>query len=249
MIKNRIKITLLAIFTSIFIASCSSGTTPIRGKNTKASEYNAKLGAEYLRQNRLTLSNEKLTKALAQSPYSENANHYYALLQEKLGHSAKASKHFKRAIKSSKRNPDLHNNYGSFLCKTGHYKQAISEFALAVKDPLYKTPEFAYTNAGVCLNKSGDLEKSEDYFREALRINPKFSTALFQMANLNWKQGNAAKAQAFLFRYNDVAKQTPESLLLCKKINDKLGEVAQAEKCASQLLSDFPSSTAAREIN
>ena len=237
----------LAIITSL--ASCASGTTSTRSKNLKAAEYNASLGAEYLRKNRLTLANEKLSKALEQNPNSENANHYYALLQEKLNNNATALKHFKRAIRASKRNPNLHNNYGSFLCNMGQYRQAISEFAQAVKDPLYKTPEFAYTNAGVCIEKSNSKESSEAYFRKALEINPKFASALFQMAKLNWKQGNISKAQAFLFRYNDVARQTPESLLLCKKINEKLGELAQAEKCVSQLLSHFPSSKEANNIN
>ena len=248
---NKIIITVLSLVISSTLVSCTSGggTSNVRGKNAQAAEYNAKLGAEYLRKNRLKLADEKLSKAISQSPYSENANHYYALLQEKLGNNATALKYFKRAIKISKRNPDLHNNYGSFLCNMGQYKHAIKEFGLAVKDPLYKTPEFAYTNAGVCLRKSNSKEDSERYFRKALEINPKFGSALYQMAKLNWEQENAAKAQAFLFRYNDVARPTPESLLLCKHINDKLGEQTQADKCVSQLLSNFPSSEEARKIN
>ena len=248
--RNTIIITLLTLITNIFISGCTSGssTTPVHGKNSTAAEYNAKLGAEYISKNRLTLANEKLTKALSQNPRSENANHYYALLQEKLGSNNVALKHFKRAIKVSKNNPDLHNNYGSFLCKIGHYKQAIPEFALAIQDPLYKTPEFAYTNAGVCLEKSNSKENIEVYFRKALEINPKFPSALYQMSKLNWKQGNVAKAQAFLFRFNDASKQTPESLFLCKKINDKLNNSTEAEKCFSQLLTYFPSSKEAKEV-
>lgn len=247
--RNTIISLLLSLTLSTSLISCASGTTPIRSKNSKAAEYNASLGAEYLRKDRLRLANEKLSKALQQNPNSENANHYYALLQEKLNNNATALKHFKRAIRVSKRNPDLHNNYGSFLCNMGQYRQAISEFALAVKDPLYKTPEFAYTNAGVCIEKSNSKENPEAYFRRALEIKPQFASALFQMAKLNWKQANASKAQAFLFRYNEVAQPTPESLLLCKKINERLGESALAENCVSQLLSHFPSSKEANEVN
>lgn len=248
--RHTIIITLLTLITNIFISGCTSGssTTPAREKNSTAAEYNAKLGAEYIHKNRLTLANEKLTKALSQNPRSENANHYYALLQEKLGSNAIALKHFKRALKISKKSPDLHNNYGSFLCKMGQYEQAIPEFALAIQNPLYKTPEFAYTNAGVCLEKSDSKENIGTYFRKALEINPTFPSALYQMAKLNWKQGNVAKAQAFLFRFNDVSKQTPESLFLCKEINEKLDNNVQAEKCFSQLLTHFPSSKEAKEI-
>ena len=231
------------------LTSCTSGgTTNVRSKSSQAAEYNAKLGAEYLRKNRLTLAAEKLQKALSQNPYSESANHYYALLQQKLGNNPLALKHFKRAIKVSQRNPDLHNNYGSFLCSIKRYKQAIREFAIAVKDPLYKTPEFAYTNAGVCIAESDTGENPEPYFRKALEINPKFSSALYQMAKFSWQNGNPAKAQAFLFRYNEVATQTPESLLLCKQVNEKLGETQQAEKCVSQLLTHFPASEEANSL-
>lgn len=240
---------IIILLLSSMLLSCTSGTTAVHSKNAKAAEYNASLGAEYIRKNRLVLANEKLSKALAQSPNSENANHYYALLQEKLNNNATALKHFKKAIKVSKRNPDLHNNYGSFLCNMGQYRQAISEFAQAVKDPLYKTPEFAYTNAGVCIEKSNSKESPEAYYRKALEINPKFASALFQMAKLKWKQQETSKAQAFLFRYNETAQQTPESLLLCKQINEKLGDQIQAEHCVSQLLTHFPSSKEASNIN
>ena len=235
------------LITSLVLSSCSSEPSKYI-ENDQAAEYNAKLGAEYLKQNRLKLAYEKLSKALQQNPNSLRVNHYYALLQEKLGRSSSAQKHFKKALKISPNNPELHNNYGSFLCKIGHYDQALSQFSQAIKDPLYKTPEFAYTNAGVCLKKSGKTQNYEDYFRKALQQKPQFNLALYQMALLKLKQGNTAKAQAFLYRYHDVAKQTPESLLLCKQIHDKLGERVEADKCISQLLNNFPNSEAANTL-
>jgi type IV pilus assembly protein PilF len=230
------------IISCLFLSSCVSEPTQYKVKNKKAAEYNAKLGAEYLKQHRLKLAHEKLSKALQQNPNSTRVNHYYALLQEKLGQRRLAQQHFQKALTISQNNPELHNNYGSFLCKIGNYDKALLQFAQAIKDPLYKTPEFAYTNAGVCLKKSGKTQNYEDYFRKALQLNPQFDLALYQMALLKWKQGNSAKAQAFLYRYNDIAKQTPKSLLLCKQIHDKLGEMVEADKCISQLLSTFPNS-------
>ena len=152
------------LIASLVLSSCSSEPYKI-SKNNQAAEYNAKLGAEYLKQNRLTLAHEKLTKALQQNPHSFRVNHYYALLQEKLGANTVAQQHFQKALTMRPNNPELHNNYGSFLCKRGHYNKALLQFAQAIKDPLYKTPEFAYTNAGVCLKKSGKTQNYEDYFR------------------------------------------------------------------------------------
>jgi type IV pilus assembly protein PilF len=246
--RQAIAIIITIIFSQSLI-SCSSINSHSYPKNHQAAEYNARLGAEYLKQNQLKLAHEKLSKALQQNPKSEHVNHYYALLQERLGDPVLAKKHFQLALNISQKNPELHNNYGSFLCIMGDYSQALSQFLLAIKDPLYKTPEFAYTNAGVCLKKSGNIKRSETYFRKALQIKPQFSLALYQMALLNWNKGNMPKAQAFLYRYNDIAKQTPKSLLLCKKIHDEIGEIAVAEQCVSQLLSYFPTSKEASQLS
>ena len=243
----------IAIFTLITLSLTLSGCRAVIenpvNKNDYAAEYNAKLGLAYLKQNRLELAHEKLLKALQQNTNSVAANHYYAVLQEKLGQTHSAKKHYQKALRYSKNHPELYNNYGSFLCRQAQYADALAQFTRAIKYPLYKTPEFAYTNAGVCLNKSGQPKNSEAYFRKALQLNPQFDSALYQMAVLNWKHGNIAKAQAFLYRYNDVAKQTPKSLLLCKQIHDKLGERVEADKCLSQLLSNFPTSETVRNLS
>lgn len=236
------------LIASLLLSGCSSEPSKL-GNNSHAAEYNATLGAEYLKQNRLKLAHEKLTKALQQNPNSFRVNHYYAVLQEKLGKDSLAQQHFQKALTIRPNNSELHNNYGSFLCKIGNYNKALSQFAQAIKDPLYKTPEFAYTNAGVCLKKSGKTQHYEAYFRKALQLKPQFDLALYQMALLKLKQGNTAKAQAFLYRYHDIAKQTPKSLLLCKQIHDKLGEMVEADKCISQLLSNFPHSKEANELS
>jgi len=240
---------IVVISISLFLSNCSSEPITYSSKNQKAAEYNAQLGAEYLKQNRLKLAHEKLSKALQQNSKSVQVNHYYALLQERLGDMPLAKQHFQKALTMTQNNPELQNNYGSFLCKMGDYDKALSRFAQAIKDPLYKTPEFAYTNAGVCLKKSGKTQNYEEYFRKALQLKPQFDLALYQMALLKWKQGNTAKAQAFLYRYNDIAKQTPKSLLLCKQIHDKLGEMVEANKCISQLLNTFPNSEAASKLS
>lgn len=216
----------------------------------KASGYHAQLGAGYLQSGRLELSKEHLERALKQNPRSVDAHHYYGLLRARLGNTPKADFHLQRAVKLDKKNTSaLLNNYGSHLCKTGRIEAAVRAFNLAVKDPLYRTPEFAYTNAGICLKKQGDLTQAKDYFDKALSKNSKFPLALFQLAQLNHAQGENAKAQAFLYRYNEQASETPETLLLCHKINTALNEMHQARVCAVKLQSRFPTSKEATQIN
>jgi type IV pilus assembly protein PilF len=220
------------------LSGCSSQHKKADKKS--AASYNAQLGARYLQAGRITLAREKLKKALKQDNNSSEVHHYYALLQQKIGKQDSARQHFEKAVKINANNPNLLNNYGSHLCQRGHYQKAIQQFDLAAKDPFYKTPEFAYTNAGICLRKTQDDTGAEQYFRKALDKNINFGSALFQMAKLNYHRKNFAKAQAFLLRYDDNNPPAVESLALCIKINTQLDDRDKANHCIDKKLRLFP---------
>ena len=246
--KNSYTLPIIGFFilTVLLLSACTGAI-----EATKASDANAELGIHYLQQGRLKLANEKLLKSLAQNPNSANSNHYFAILQERLEQNQKADQYFQKAISLSPQNPEIRNNYGSFLCKTNRPKAAVSQFLAAVKDPLYSTPEFAYTNAGICLrkaNRSNDAE-AENYFRLALKKRSSFPSALLQMAKLYQDRRNFSKAQAFMLRYESVGKSSPEALKLCATINVKMGDNAKAQNCRSTLLRLFPSSPEAEQIS
>ncbi|HIQ15870.1 MAG TPA: type IV pilus biogenesis/stability protein PilW [Leucothrix sp.] len=226
------------------------GCNGIGTKDPKAADYNSELGIRYLQQGRLKLANDKLLKSLEQNPNSAQSNHYYALLQERLEQPIKATKYFEKAIRIAPKNPELRNNYGSFLCKNSRPQAAVKQFLTAVKDPLYSTPEFAYANAAICLRKVNSANpQAEKYFRLALKKSPSFPSALLGMASIYKDQGNYSKAQAFMLRYESVGKSTPEALKLCTIINTKTKNHAKASSCQSALLRLFPSSPEAEQIS
>ena len=239
-INNRIKTTLSILLLGLsfsLLSSCSSHSKKV--DELGAASYNAQLGARYLQLGRLKLANDKLKKALKQNANSSEAHHYYALLKQKIGDNKAASQHFEKAVNINQKNPRLLNNYGSHLCQTGHYRKAVKQFDLASKSPFYKTPEFAYTNAGICLRKVQDDKTAELYFRKALNKNTNFGSALFQMAKLNYDQSSFAKAQAFLLRYDEKNLPAVESLELCTKINKQLGDTDKANHCIEKKLRLF----------
>jgi len=243
--KSRMLSSLVLIgFVSISMVACTGGV-----EKAKASNYNADLGIRYLQKGRLKLANEKLQKALEQNPNSAQSNHYFALLQQRLGNKSKASHYFSKAVSISPKDPEIRNNYGSFLCDTGHPQAAIKQFMVAVNDPLYSTPEFAYTNAGICLRKANNHALAETYFRKALKKKASFPSALMQMAKLYQDRRNYPKAQAFMLRYEQVGKSSPEALLLCNTINLKMQYHAKASSCKSTLLRLFPGSDEAAKVN
>lgn len=247
-----------AVISSLLVwslSACSTSTSTASGTLTttdkyKVASYNAQLGAGYLQNGRLDLSKEYLEKALKYDSRSIEANHYYALLQERLGDNNAANQYFTRAVRLSKTpSSELMNNYGSHLCRIGQYDKAVSAFQSALRDPLYRTPEFAYANIGVCLTKQGRVEEAEGAFHQALDANNNFALALYQLADLNYQKQDYAKAQAFWLRYRDNAPATAESLMLCRRISLALQDGAQAEQCTTTLLTRFPTSAEAQRLN
>jgi len=203
---NITKTTILSVGILFLLTSLTACTGGV--KDPKAADYNSELGVRYLQQGRLKLADEKLRKSLAQNPNSAQSNHYFALLQERLGLNKKADFHFKKAIRVTPNDPDLRNNYGSFLCKTNRAQAAVNQFLAAIKNPLYSTPEFAYTNAGICLrqaSKTNDAQ-AEKYFHLALEKKVSFPSALLELAKLYGDQGKRAKSQEYMSRYKNVTR-------------------------------------------
>ena len=234
----------MVILLSGLLSACAGGV-----KKKEASDYNSELGIRYLQKGRLQLANEKLTKSLEQNPNSSKSNHYFALLKERLGEKDKAHFYFQKAIRLNPKDPELRNNYGSFLCKSKQPEAAVNQFLIAVKDPLYRTPAYAYTNAGICLRDTGNHARAEKFFRLALKKNPAFPSALLEMAKLYKDRGIYPKAQGFMLRYEGVGKSSPEALNLCIAINKKMQNYTKANACASALLRLFPASPEAEQVN
>jgi len=227
---------------TLILSSCSS----VEVKSPEASNFNADLGIRYLQSGRLQLANEKLSKAIAQNPKSANANHYYAILQQRIGKHGEATEYFNKAIKLAPKNPEIRNNYGSFLCDNGKPELALQQFNISINDPLYVTPEFAHTNAGICLRKIGKHNEAEEHFRNALRKKSAFPSALLEMASLYHDRKVYPRAQAFMSRYETVGKSSPKALELCALINQKMQNNEKSANCKSTLLRLFPESAEAQ---
>lgn len=214
----------------------------------KAAETNVKLGALYLQKGMYGSANEKLEKALKQNSKSVHAHSVYALLQNELGKTDKAKKHFKKAIRLAPEDSSVRNNYGTFLCSQGEIDKAVEQFNLALLDPLYKTPEYAFSNAGACLLEKPDFATAEDYLRKALRRNSTLPSALFQMAKLNYLKGIYSLSRDYLARYHKVADKSPKSLWLGIRLAWKLGNHNAASSYSLLLKNKHPDSKEARKL-
>lgn len=233
---------LILLATLTFSGCASSSKEKPQTNETRIAELNVQLGIGYMQEGNLQIANEKFLKALRADPKSAEAHWGYALLQMRLGNAKLAEQYFQNALKLDPEDSMAHNNYAIMLCDEGRYRESEAQFMKAVENPLYKQPESAYTNAGICLLKIPDVAGAEAYFRLALQKNSLWGPALYQMAKLSHEQGHDLQSRAFMQRYEQSWEHSSKSLLLGYQIEKALGNTEGAAKYSGTLKERFPDS-------
>lgn len=243
-----IKLILLMLALFSLSACVQVGGGPSKGSLMKAADANTQLGASYLQEGYLGAANDKLQKALRQNPKSVQANSVYALLLNELGKTDEAAKYFKKSLKLAPEDSQVLNNYGTFLCNQGEIDKAVEQFQKALLDPLYNTPEYAFSNAGACLLDVPDFERAEVFLRKALQRNKTLPTALYQMAKLNYLKGRYAVSKNYLDRFHQRSAKSSESLWLGIRLAWQLRDKETVASFGLLLKNKYPDSAEAQKL-
>lgn len=238
---------LSAIVLASLLAACAPQGVREESISSPA-RLNVELGKAYIHEGDYKQAMTKLQRAVAQSPNYPEAHGTLAILHWRLGELDQAERAFREAISLDPKEPQFHNNYGVFLCERGRYEAAEEQFMQALANPLYETPEHAYTNAGLCALRAGNRDRAETHFRAALQRNPKFAPALLRMGEISYDKELYLQSRAYLQRYGEVAPPTAESLWLGVRAERKLGDRDAAASYALRLRSRFPDSEQTRAL-
>jgi type IV pilus assembly protein PilF len=237
------------------LGACTSTPTSPSGRPTsppEAAKYNAQLAIEYMRKGDLAVAREKIDRALTQDPNSVSVQMTAGLLYDRLNDEKKADEHYAAALRLKPDDPEMQNNYGGYLCRRGKTAEGEKLLLKAANDPVYRTPEVAITNAGVCMRNAGRLDEADRYFRQALSIRPRFGDALLQLADLDFQRGTKAsndEASALIKRYLAVlAAPGPEILWLGVRVERARGDKATADAYARRLKSEYPQAEQTRAL-
>ena len=227
---------------ALLLLQACVAVNPQPSSDEKASAVNVELGLGYLQQNNLELASEKLNKALKQDPDSVKGNYVFAVLQDLLGEKEKAELHYKKATSLDPDKSEAANNYGAFLCRHGRQLEAEKYFLRALNNPLYKTPEYAYANAALCLLEIGEQKRAKQYLHDALAKKSDFPVALITLSQVLFEQGEHDQAKVYLQRYHLSSPQTARSLWLAIRIELELGAEDEAIALSRKLQREFPTS-------
>jgi type IV pilus assembly protein PilF len=237
-----LRVVILLFVLSLLNACASTVQDKEDDKDFQIADTNLRLGVGYMRQGRNEDALEKLQKAVAAKPDYADVHSALAMVYERLLEYDKAGHHYRKAIDLQPDDGGNYNNYGVFLCRRGEFKKADKYFVKALETPRYKTPERALENAGACAKLIPDLEKAEEYLRKALSINPKLPLALSEMADVMFQKQNYMSTRAYLQRFGEVSKYTPQSLWLGIQTERKLGDDQAEARYAKLLQSQYPDS-------
>lgn len=235
-----------AVVLGLLLAGCSTSSSRDRVDPKQAAEANAELGLQYMLNGQYEVAMEKLKRALEHDSDSVHANHYMAELHNRLGRYDDAEKYYRRAVSNAGDDARLNNNYGVFLCGRKEYDQAEKQFLKALEDPVYRGRVDTLENIGICMLDKPDVKKGEEYLRKTLSADPRRPKSLLGMARINFTQGNYLSTRAYLQRYLDVARHTPETLWLGIRTERILGDKHALASYGMLLKNHFPNAEETR---
>ena len=240
----------VAALAMLLLAACvSKSSTPLHMANQReAAADNTQLGIQYMNQGDLNLAKTKLDRALDEDPANPNVHSARAMLFERLNQPAKADEEFRSALKLAPHDPDVVNNYAVYLCQNGRTDEGVKRFLEAAHNALYRTPQAAYTNAGVCLRAAKRDDEARVNFNAALQLRPNYAEAAFQLATLDFDHGQLAAARTRIDGYIGTYQETPDLLLLGVRVARGQGDAVAAQRYSRQLQLDYPGSDQARAL-
>ncbi len=237
------------LFIVLALAGCAtqpkgSSGQQITTRAQASAKVHTELAAMYYERTQLGVAMEELGKALQSEPNYAPAYNVRGLINMALHEDQQAEEDFQRSLRLESGDSDARNNYGWFLCQRGKERDSIKHFMMALKNPLYSTPEKSYLNAGVCSRKGGNVKDAEEFLQKALILRPNMPEALLGLAELGFDNADYAGAKSYFMRFtrNSGSPLTAENLWLAVRIERKLGDKNSEESYALQLRKRFPDS-------
>jgi type IV pilus assembly protein PilF len=213
----------------------------------KRAAIRLQLAINYYQDGKYPIALDEIKQAIAADPDFADAYGVRALIYTKMNEIALADENYQRALRLAPRNPDLANNYGSFLCAEGGKPAlAMTYFDSALKNPNYTTPISALVNAGNCSIKTKQYAAAERYLTDALRYDPDLAQTNLGLARTYYERRNYERAGFFMNRLTTTAKLdslSAETLWLAIRVARRQGDRTLEASLTGQLQRRFPGST------
>jgi Tfp pilus assembly protein PilF len=117
--------------------------------------------------------------------------------------------HFKKAVEIKPDYTPAKNNMGTAYLAQKKWDDAITCFKEITGDLLYATPHFPFSNLGWAYYNKKEFKLAEKYYKDALKIEPKFVIALRGLGLTYLKMGRISEAVTTLEKVIELAPDSP----------------------------------------
>ncbi len=243
------------LFICTFLISCVSEQSYVdQGQQIKSLQFNKeeatkvrlKLALSYLQSGNFSQAKFNLDRALDYSPNKSEVHSVRGLYFERIGSLDKALSSYQKAFDLEPSSASSQHNYGSFLCKLGHYKKAKKLLNLAVESPTYSQPGRSYLNLAYCNLEQGNYYQALAYLIDANKHEPSASDILLMLASLNYALLDYESALSWYAKYKTLVKPTASGLMLGLFIYQELGLTDEIELNKAEIVRNHSTSYEAR---
>lgn len=236
----------VSVTLSFTLAGCSTSKNSEQSPD-KIAQVHTELAGSYYGRQQYAVALQELGVALQAEPNYAPGYGVRGLVRMALHEDELAEADFKRSLRLDPKSSESHNNYGWFLCQRGKPKESLAQFAEAVSNPLYATPEVAYANAGMCAIDAGDMQLAEAHLQRALILRPGMPEALFGLSKVAFVQNDFNSAKNYFFRFQQAVNELNAAQLgLAIQIERKVFDRNSEASYTLQLQKRFPDSREAQ---
>jgi len=212
----------------------------------KRAAIRLQLAVGYYQQGKYDIALDEVKQAINADPGYAEAYGVRALIYTAIGQLPLADDNYQHALRLAPNNPELANNYGSFLCQSANRPaEAMRQFDTALRNPTYQTPVSALVNAGQCSLKTRNFDAAERHLLNALRYNPNLPATNTGLARVYYERRDYQRAGFFIHRLTELStldNLSADALWLALRVQRKMGERSMEASLVAQLRRRFPGS-------
>ncbi|HEV2701632.1 MAG TPA: type IV pilus biogenesis/stability protein PilW [Steroidobacteraceae bacterium] len=236
----------------MILGGCVTTKSPHLAKEHVAQDAaadNVALAMAYIQEGNLGRAKEKIDRAMQEDPTNPNVHSVMAMFYARINDQKKAESEYHEAMRLAPSDPGPVLFYGVYLCGQHRVDEGVTKMLQVARNPLYRTPEAAYTDMGVCLLTARRDEEAESAFKRALSARADYAEGAYQLAALQLAHGRALEARDLVQKFIAQNNPTPELLLVGLRASRTLGDASGAAQFSKILRTDFPTSEQARSLS
>jgi Tfp pilus assembly protein PilF len=214
-----------------------------------------KLGLLSLRNGNLAQAHEEFEKIKAIAPKNDRAYSGLGLTFYLQGKFDLALRSYQKAIDLNPEEPEYYNNMAAVLGKLGRWNDVIQYCRVALDNPSYPTPGFAYYNIGCAYLNLEKPQNAAEFFKKSMAQNPTYIEPYLQLGKALSQLGDFQGAIESFKEAKDLEADAPlKDFYLQAEIEYflgqsylELGDISSARSAFRSVIEKAPGSFWAEE--